>query len=372
MKKFQLGCSAPGLVYNPRMKHTILSLLLALLSPAFAGVGGHGGGGLIKVEQASSPTEVLLLDLWEGATEQNLVIPQADAPVEQQALRAIEKLTFFHPVLGKDLSLAYEHVKTRVKWVTGRALTPPGDTTRDYLEEGYYLVGVANYNDATDTLEVSQKYFRLMSPTHQAALYVHEALYLVLRTSGTVTDSRLVRSLVARAFSTEPLHPVFTSLESSVLCGSEDGQNVGVLSVEGPAVEFKVVRLNKHYLTRPLSFLATGPALGRLAENMNSPTSPQSPLLRSLRATNFVEATHKPAGLRYSVHRLRVDAHGVSYEPANHFWVYSRDAVELGQAFGPRFVAKKGARGKWFLTLDFSFRLPDHRDVLRFSCLPLR
>jgi hypothetical protein len=184
------------------------SLLLAVLSsrPAFAGhETGNGGGGVVCDGEAR---RVELLDLWEGKALKGLVVEEKATPVLAQIDRAIDifrqaglvHLSERTGALAREMYNAFTTLG-RGRLPNGIAVAPPTDALNRFIPRGCRLEGIALYNDRFSTLDIDGQLFDELTPTSQAALFVHEGLYKYLREEFSENDSTVARNFVACAFS---------------------------------------------------------------------------------------------------------------------------------------------------------------------------
>jgi len=226
---------------TPDKKTFVSSILTALLIgiPVHAEREvGNGGGAIVCVQKDGSIT-AQLLDLREDIQNNALNISRSNDPKEVQLERALQKLS----VVNSGTATLVQKMREFLATLPSRTYTldetdpyqlpPPNDTDLSTIkrEKNCSLQSVASYDDINDTLTIDSTIFSAMSPTDQAALEFHEALYKVLRTgSSHVTDSSATRKLVAETFATTPLSIVspYDGIENALyVCNSvKDGTSL--------------------------------------------------------------------------------------------------------------------------------------------------
>lgn len=195
------------------MKFFIL-LTLFLSASAFAiprGTEGHGGGGWL----CENPKDNEILDLWEARELYQLNVKLSEASVESQVADAIARIAVWNPRLGQRVEkLTTQWMKeykgelpkkSLVLLSDGTEIDPPPDAKKSFTKKGCRLIGIALY---TDMLRISPSFYESLPKTHKAALWLHEAVYFVLRDMIVETDSVLTRKIVGELFSpSRPLPP---------------------------------------------------------------------------------------------------------------------------------------------------------------------
>ena len=194
-------------------KNLILFLVsMGLGSISLAGNEGHGGGGFICVKnQAISE----LVDLWEASAIGGLEIKRTVEPIPIQAERAINKLKLQNLNFGTLVEMEFKKLPSIMRKLSpGVALAKPHDLYNGFEKAGpCFLAGLALYVDDENVLYYDEKAIEFganedwapLPITDQAALWVHEAVYKVLRDTQHVTDSRKARAIVGQLFGTKRL-----------------------------------------------------------------------------------------------------------------------------------------------------------------------
>ena len=209
----------------------LLGILLALNAHATNRRGdkeGNGGGAIVCTNTDGTIISAKLLDLREAEKKKH-GIARSTILKEVQLEDALKKLSAGGPDLVAKMRDILSTLDSKiVPPEAGKRLAPPTDTDMTLLDEprNCSLEGVASYSDLTETLTVDPVIFAAMSPTDQAALKFHEALYKVWRmSSAQVTDSVQVRNLTGAVFSSEALSmtsPLAGTEKATHLCGNQD------------------------------------------------------------------------------------------------------------------------------------------------------
>ncbi|MGE3974698.1 MAG: hypothetical protein AB7F59_09245 [Bdellovibrionales bacterium] len=178
----------------------IISVLAVLISTTFALAGKEGGGGAAVVCQTSSGVTAELLDLYSFDPNQSRIVRTND-PVETQIQEALKRLNFFdrYEVVEIIKKMKFDMLPPNIRMSKVSDLGKNPVFMRDNCSPEW----VAFYG-ADDSVKIVSKYFNLMSPTDQAALYVHEGIYELARTTAGDTDSSRTRALVNELFSKQP------------------------------------------------------------------------------------------------------------------------------------------------------------------------
>jgi|GEM_PF-7029738 len=184
----------------------ILALSLSMSATAIAqpvdGKEGNGGGGLVCADG------VYLYDLFEGAipgqlTENGLKIIERPEAVEIQIDYIFSKIG---RIMSADLEIHLRKTFDQVfaaqqKIPAGLSLVFPADLEAEFALPGCELRGLASYNDRRERLLIDASLYSRMTPTHQAALWIHETIYKFMRKVERTPTSRLTGLTVAYLFS---------------------------------------------------------------------------------------------------------------------------------------------------------------------------
>jgi hypothetical protein len=202
------------------MKATLLLISSLLSQPAFAGHEvGHGGGAIVCRNSQKQIESAELLDLWEAnVTHENISYSQDS--VDSQMDSALERLSAMTPYFAHKVKERLSKLPKLISYLPeGMAIAPPKDAEEQFLKEGCALEGVAKYTsspDDHDTLYINPRITAKMSPTDQAALYLHEAIYKVLRDESYDEDSIRTRRAVRMIFGKAPIPSI--PKEDHLLC----------------------------------------------------------------------------------------------------------------------------------------------------------
>lgn len=208
-----------------------LSLACSLLlgSPASAaGVGSTGGGkAIVCRDHRNRIKSVEVLDLWEARELHGLKIPSSKEPVEKQIDTAVELLknVTYYPIVessGPDgqsktwrgpealahdlrgITALFTEIASGVVRLHGKKLKLTDDSLEEAYPNGCQPEQVVIFHDQRGGLPnvlVNQDLVDRMDAQNRAALYVHEALYHVLRRLDGEENSLRVRRAVGLAFS---------------------------------------------------------------------------------------------------------------------------------------------------------------------------
>lgn len=198
-------------------------------TPLFAGGtesgGGNGGGAWVCRDSNGGIRWAELVDLYEGRKEFDLRIEKYNrTPVEQQIDIIREKIRKGEPTAYALLDDYIQQVKGALKVMPDKQVGIV--TLRDSLYRVYPkpeacpdgkvdYEQLANYT-SYGTIIVDQEIWEKLSLTDRTALYIHEALYALLRDKKKATDSTEARRLTGYLFSWK--HPVhYAGLLNSVL-----------------------------------------------------------------------------------------------------------------------------------------------------------
>jgi hypothetical protein len=184
------------------------------------------GGGKVLSCLRDGKTKVELLDLWEG---RELMSPPAmplasTSSVAEQASQALQRLKGLFPnpmeftVKSGDkaftgaeaflwqLNFSIEPFlqdpapESMRRW-HDKSLEPTQDSLEEAIPAGCDLLQAIRYQDASGRILVNEDLVQAMDATNQAALYVHEAVYKILREQFGERNSKRTRRAVALAFS---------------------------------------------------------------------------------------------------------------------------------------------------------------------------
>lgn len=207
-----------------RLSHWKPSLLTSFavfgmmtVSPTYAQAvqEAHGGGAVVcRNPSNGSIRSVELLDVWEAELE-GWKPQDAQQGFDRLTQVLLDRLSLLNPEFAEHVKQALPEIMAMRKDVpSGVGIVPPDDARNNLIKEGCSLEGVARFVTATtnpvgtprpDTLYVNPRLYEKMDPLSQAALWIHEAIYKVLRDMENAKDSVLTRQLVAAISSSHSL-----------------------------------------------------------------------------------------------------------------------------------------------------------------------
>jgi hypothetical protein len=176
---------------------------------------GNGGGAIVCRDTQNQILSVELLDLWEARKLGKPLILGENLPTSELLSWAARQISQNNPLLGARVRNAiYANQEILTPIPTGTQLVPPIDTLHWMMEVGCRLESVAQYMSFPEghQLFIDTSLFKKMPPLDQAALWLHEAIYKVLRENDQDQDSLRTRNFVTHAFSLEglPVNSGFT------------------------------------------------------------------------------------------------------------------------------------------------------------------
>ncbi|MBS1986296.1 MAG: hypothetical protein JST16_19205 [Bdellovibrionales bacterium] len=180
---------------------------------------GHGGGAWVKRDSAGNVIDAQFLDLWEGPVLEGLTMLKSQDNQAKQIEAALVKLDRWNPAFSEQVRREYNDLsKILIYLPPDVGLAAPTDINSDLTYRGYQLEGVAQYREASSSsperqLLINSELLNRLPPRDQAALWIHEAVYKVLRDwPNRDADSVRTRRLVARLFSTTQPASVFEGM----------------------------------------------------------------------------------------------------------------------------------------------------------------
>jgi len=199
---------------NTLLKTTAYILIFFSSIFTYAGDSGHGGGGYV-CPQKDGTTNVVLVDIWEANLRVHLAnksyskIPLSDADLYKQVNEALIRLSTVNKAFAEKVKKELQYIEQNYTEAPAYALiSEPQDVSPDLGPRGCKLKGVATYIDnfwnGEGVLWIDMKHFNNMHVTHQAALFVHEAVYKVLRERSLIEiNSVNTRKIVGILFSSK-------------------------------------------------------------------------------------------------------------------------------------------------------------------------
>ena len=191
---------------NYRIGLTVLTLLISL--PAFGGKErGNGGGAFVCRNANGKILSAQLVDLYEAGARYSLKLrPNTGLTQQEQIDLAMARLLRGNLDLGTEIESRLNHVSKIIHIVENAKLTNSNDFNIQISPKAcaggrIEFEQLANYTD-TGELLVDREIWAALSSMDQAALYLHEAIYLYSRELFRVETSQASRRLVAYLFST--------------------------------------------------------------------------------------------------------------------------------------------------------------------------
>lgn len=150
-----------------------------------------------------------LVDLYEAVEAHARQIPASDLPAVEQRKAAAERVRAVNPHLADEIRARINHlIEPFIHVVPHAAIAPVEDVfpivvpkTAECLDGTVKLEQMANFLESTDEVLLDQEIWEKLNHTQQAAFYVHEALYSILRDYNHDKDSRNARYMVGQIFS---------------------------------------------------------------------------------------------------------------------------------------------------------------------------
>ncbi|MBY0371175.1 hypothetical protein K2X33_10845 [bacterium] len=195
-----------------------ISITWAFLS-CLSAVAGHerGNSGGILCEEGGTET-FELFDLWEARElRKETLIGMGNLSIEAMARKTLREL---RGTTGEFRLEAADWLEEAIKFwgreksfLTGNtAIAPPQDAMNEFTGRNCKpLVGIALWQDRTNSVFFDPHWIARLTPLHRAAVLVHEAVYKTLRNSYRVVDSSLARFITGCAFSTKACEELFPS-----------------------------------------------------------------------------------------------------------------------------------------------------------------
>lgn len=191
------------------MKLFYFIFIFILSGSVWAGVDSSGGGpSVVRFNSNGEIVDAKSLDLFEGPINFQLTIPEQAGTTEEIVLRTVERVKQRNIFVGLELEDNLKEIEK--KWVflpAGVVMAPGvdlGDSYMALIPTGYQLF-YAGYYQENGVLRVSLDIYQKLSPTHQAALKIHEAFYRMARYFSYTTNSLSTRQMTAYVFSTTDL-----------------------------------------------------------------------------------------------------------------------------------------------------------------------
>lgn len=196
------------------MLRAVCISVVALFHFHAAAVGGDmsGGGGAFVCNNPDGTMSAHLLDLWEAEVlpgfKDLVEVQYSNEEIGVQLNRAVTRLHAVDQRFYDDVAAELQFLRnTQNHAMLGDEIEidAPTDTGHHFSKPGCPLKGLAFYDDTQKKLAIKASYYQaLKSETDRAALWLHEAVYKVLRERDKQTTSVDSRRFVACLLSQTP------------------------------------------------------------------------------------------------------------------------------------------------------------------------
>ncbi len=199
----------------PTSVKSIVSLLLTISSlNCYSAVGGEssgGGGGFYCPGNDSAE----VLDIWEGRAVFGYTIPSSNEDIDVQINKAAINLNRLAPHISEEVRQLALTLKSEARALpAGVKLAFPHDALPNFEKPDCQLQGLMFFDGDQDIVLYDPILkSKLVSKTDEAALWMHEALYKVLRDKFGEVTSVATRKAVACVFSSKGCIDKLVTLE---------------------------------------------------------------------------------------------------------------------------------------------------------------
>jgi hypothetical protein len=189
----------------PTYMKSIISILLTISSlNCYSAVGGEssgGGGGFYCPHNDTAE----VLDIWEGREVFGYTIPNSNEDIDVQINKAAINLNRLAPHISEEVRQLALTLKNEARALpAGVKLAFPHDALPNFEKPDCQLKGLMFFDGDQDIVLYDPLLkSKLVSKTDEAALWMHEALYKVLRDKFGEATSVATRKAVACAFSSK-------------------------------------------------------------------------------------------------------------------------------------------------------------------------
>lgn len=228
----------------------ILMTLTAFALPSQAGISLHGGSSVV-CEGADGKT-VRLTDLYRAEIVHALPLVDAQRSSKRLLKQALRRASSAEPAFGarlRDLSLEIQKRLFIAPSIQGLGAASTDDAGTLSLAPGCELAQLAVFWEGK--LAVQKDLYLALSPLDQAALIVHEAAFVIQRTSApslspvdSVSTQKLVGLLFARNFDSEETAAAIAALQKQLRPGSYGLSAANEISVEVAKARKNKIRLS--------------------------------------------------------------------------------------------------------------------------------
>lgn len=183
---------------------TFLFVIATSLIAHAGGEKGNGGYSIVCRDDNEIITSAELLDIYEGR-----MIYRRNYPVQQKSIEEFIKLgrsrlsenhLYFQGKLDKQLAIVEKSI---VLVPEGNILNETEDAFPPIKKKGCKFEQVANFTDGGELI-IAQEIFDRLDNLNKAALYLHEAIYLIRRKAVGDTNSQVTRRIVSQLIASNP------------------------------------------------------------------------------------------------------------------------------------------------------------------------
>jgi len=212
-------------------------LLSAFYGSAWAGTGSSGGGPSVVCNGPDGKIATAqILDLEEAGVRFGLTLASSSEPAVAQLTTAFNRLAGQNWFLASDVEDALSIVESKVAFLPPGYVMAPGvdlgDSYAAIIPEGCSLE-YAGYYESDGTLRISRDIWNHLDQTNRAALFMHEALYMVARNVSGQDNSLISRELNGYLFSTvqdlSVIQPIAEQITWDARSYAQVGSNVAII-----------------------------------------------------------------------------------------------------------------------------------------------
>lgn len=217
------------------MKKVILLVAILIAGLALAGERDtHGGGAIVcRSSEGNVIQSVELLDLWEGRTFSQYQYPNYTGDVDSQLKQIFRQMSMYVDFTFLLKLKAYtSKIKNEATYIDNPeiAINPPSDAKNDFIKKGCKLEGFGIFKDEPGQfgkLWVDKSLYQSIDSALPnfliAALFIHEAIYKIMRDETSVMNSVLTRKITANLLSLNAQERYFTG--KTYACTDMHGDN---------------------------------------------------------------------------------------------------------------------------------------------------
>ncbi|MDD0854692.1 hypothetical protein HBN50_16395 [Halobacteriovorax sp. GB3] len=212
------------------MKKWILLTLTLFSTVVISGERDTHGGGYFFCPNVPDDGTYNLLDLWEGQKLENLTYPHINGDIEAQ-------FNFIFNKFSKELDSSFSNklkaeiiaIRNNFKFISytdGIVIPAPSDARQNLSKRGCELKGLASFQSIPwefGLLYIDKVAYDQISEFEKAALFVHEAVYKILRDEVGAADSVLARTITANILAENIDQKLFSG--RTLACTDKFGEN---------------------------------------------------------------------------------------------------------------------------------------------------